>query len=366
MSLTEEIAVPPAAEGREESSRLRGVALFLRRERHRLLFIAVICFLLAVFIEHPLVTTALDQHGGKSNVLNWELPIKLLLELANAFFIAWIVANGIERESKSRDRRAADILRKQIADDVFKAVLELSHSKNYSKKVFDVALRAELVREFIEVTYTIDSMTSILSHELGVRQDRFVILTSRSRYTFRNISGRKKPFPLSYAYAIRSGKLKSFNKVTKLNIKSDKFDRKYSEIEIAQMTSDRDSFYSVCKYQVELEPGGSVDIFIENRMIKERSDNEIWGSFYPTEKVRLMANSNVPGLIIGVRALTASDAVQVYINPEKSAGEWHIDEPMLPHDSVVLWWRTEEDDSGSESDGVSVHSAEEMIDRPGG
>ncbi|MBT9446084.1 MAG: hypothetical protein IV086_10330 [Hyphomonadaceae bacterium] len=336
----------------------------LKRSNNWLLPLAIILFLWSLLLDHPVVHLApAATHGNGSNEnlvwngWNGDFVVKGLSELAVAFFIAWIVAFLIEREVRERDAAEARSLReqmaidhkkysKQLTENVFAAMLGLSHEKTYIDRVLDVTLRSQLIRDHIQLLYELRPLKAAEAEEYQISSDRFVVLEATARYTFTNVSGKNYPASLEYRYPVRTGRLKSFNRVTRLDTFADGKHVRYTDEEIRNATNAADDFYYSTNYKIDFAPKGQAKIVIVSVLIKEKSDNEIWGTLYPTTKFDMVVKCTVPDIVLGTRSLTASNLSGSGINAE--GGEWSSDGPILPFDSVVLWWRTQEDDSGEE------------------
>ncbi|WP_269716576.1 hypothetical protein [Caulobacter sp. NIBR2454] len=307
-----------------------------------LLVFGVLFVFVAVIIEHPNFSDILTNGG--SVFFSSKTAIGLLKEIGFALIIAFCVAYFIERQAKQRDEDATEKARGRIAQDVIQAVFGLQHDQSYVKKVVEQTLQPKVVRDKISLQYSIDQLNSEDISKLSVPEGRFTKLTMVSGYRFLNISLQTVRFDVKYALAARIGqKFRDFARVCMV---------KFDGVELAEpdieggYVSDRgvgDDAYKLYSWEKELPPGGCLTVLVEAVSIKELSDNEVWGSLHATiHGAEFKARVRVPGLRFGLRSLTATPYTEQRKN--ESEGDWLIDGPILPNESVVFWWRSLEDD----------------------
>ena len=116
--------------------------------------------------------------------------------------------------------------------------------------------------------------------------------------------------------------------------------------------SDGDGELEYC-WERSLAPNGELPVLISVTCVKERSDNEVWGSFYPTVDGVTLSFSVLEGMRFGVRPLSSANLIEQPTVPNPFARTWRFDGPLLKHNSAVFWWRTPEDD-GEEVDSKPV------------
>lgn len=295
-----------------------------------------------------LATVVLVEHlsdGAPSKVFSLYTAMSLGKEVGFALLIAWGVSAGIEKQARARDLENAEKTRGRIAQDVVHALYGLQHNNNYVRKVIERTLQPHVVRDRFECDYTLCPLSADEIASLGVDPTRFVKLTLLSRYTFMNVSTQAIEFDVRYALAARFGKaLRDFATIKQVKIDGARLSE--AEILAAQQTTEADA-YKGYKWTRSIPGGGRLSVMIEAVSIKELSDNEIWGNYHATYRgMQLTVHVRVPGLKYGIRDLTSTKATQIY---ESETGDacWTIDGPILPNESVTLWWRTPEDDGGS-------------------
>lgn len=150
-------------------------------------------------------------------------------------------------------------------------------------------------------------------------------------------------FCVRYALPVRSGKkLQDFSGVRQISIDG----KKLNEAEISGGLSKKlDDAYKSYSWARPISGGASLAVHVEAVSLKELSDSEVWGNAHATYKgAELTLDVRIPEATYGMRSLTATEAVQVYDKLDHTGAAWVIDGPILPRESVVLWWRVAEDD----------------------
>ena len=275
----------------------------------------------------------------------FELCFGLAKELGFALLIAWGISNFIDRKARQRDEEAATETRGRIARDVIHAVFGLQHDAEYVRKVVEHALEPKVIRDRIDSEYTIEELTNSEVTTLDVEPGRFIKLTMVSTYTFRNVSSRDVDHVVKYGLAVRSGpKLREFARVVSGCIGG-------TDLTASELVhrpdddggGDDGKGYKTYEWMRKIPAKGCLDVVIEAVSVKERSDNEVWASYFATVKSSdFKARVRIPNMIFDVRALTATTPTK--LRKTHSGGDWKIEGPILPNESLVFWWRSREDD----------------------
>lgn len=270
-----------------------------------------------------------------------EVGSGLFKEIGFAFIIAWGVSNFIDRKARERDEEATKKERDGIANDVIHAVFGLQHDGNYVRKVVEHTLQPRVVRERFQAEYTLENLTEQEEQDLGVLPGRFIKLRMVSIYSLINVSSQKVVHKIKYGIAVRHGKLRDFARVTSGCIAGVPL----SAEELLQSSqTDIEDGYKSYSWERELKPKEKLDVLVEAVTLKELSDNEIWGSFLPTiHGLEFKGRVHVKRVAaFGVRARTASPLAEMRRGVD--GGDWKINGPVLPSESLVFWWRSAEDD----------------------
>lgn len=314
-----------------------------------LAFIGVGFVFFAVAADHPAAKELLvrwrvlpEAHDTESAVFNWHVLVSLSNEIGFALLIAWGVAAGIEKQAREREEDNQQRARDRIASDVIHAVYGLQHDADYVKTVIDKTLQSKIVRQQMDLDYTVEPLTKDEEQALGVEQGRFVKMTMISRYAFKNVSKQAEEFTVKYGIAARFGpKIREFARIKQIRL--DNVAVPESDVIDSEKTKPEDAYKSY-EFERIIQAEALLHVLVEAVSIKELSDNEVWGSYHPTVKgVNFVAHVRIPGARFGVRHLTASPANMIY-KTASGDGAWRIDGPILPNDSLVLWWRVPEDD----------------------
>jgi len=273
-----------------------------------------------------------------------------------AFFVAYLVESRIkvqearqrERERseenvrKLQDAEAAERRRQVLARDVVEGVYGIQHKPSYVKAVIERNLQSMIVRDMIDLEYTLSELTDEQIEILHVPDARrFVMLTMLTTYTFRNLSSYEKQTDVRYSLPVRGGEgARALTQVEWAKIGEDVLSR--SDIDNALESADEENDKT---YAWPRSIGGNGQLYVSIRAtaLKERSDNEVSGFFYPSIDGARLRFTALPGMKFGLRPLTNSD-----ITPERQEANlatWDGRGPVLPNDSVVFWWRIPADDA---------------------
>lgn len=269
----------------------------------------------------------------------------LLKELGVAFLVAAIIGVMLEKQAKERDNERAMKLRADVANDAVFALYGLRHRREFVKAVVETNLEQKIVREGMKLDYrlralTEDEATTILPHRPEDALQRFVILEMTSSYSFRNVSSTDQDVRVRYVVPLRHG-------VGTRHVTGAHFVRigdetlNSGQISDAVQPGDDDLEYAWTR---TLGPDQTLPVIISVRCVKELSDNEVWGSFYPTVDGVTLSLTVLDDMRFGVRPLSSASLVEQPRVPSEISRTWRLEGPLLKHNSAVFWWRTREDD----------------------
>jgi hypothetical protein len=289
---------------------------------------ALIMLLLAVGIEHP-IFNAVEY---ESAIFNKHAGSALLKELAFALLIALVISLGIDRRAREEDARIAAQTRQVIAEDVFKGVFASELPPDYIQAVVKTTLKCPVIREYLDADFTISELSDE-ERVLGKVGADYVRFKQITRYRLKNVSLLPTVHPIRYAHPIRSGALASLAGVQRFRIGA-------NDLSTADIANVREASNHVASYvkEIRIEPGETIDVLIEAATIKHRSDNEIWATFLPTLSYDLAMTIEPRNIVGGVRAITATQLTEVYRDREGGGGRWSIEGPILPNESIVIFW----------------------------
>lgn len=278
-----------------------------------------------------------------------------------AFFVAYLVEGRLraqesrqrtrlkelESAERRRDAEAAERRQQAIARDVIEGVYGIQHKPSYVKAVLDSNLQSMIVRDLVELEYRVSELDPDQLKILNVKEpNRFVVLTMIMIYTLRNVSGRPRPIDVRYSLPVRSGKgAREITRVEEAKIAGIELSRQQIDDALQSTDTENDKTYS---WPHSIEGNGELSVRIKGIALKERSDNEVGGFFYPsTDGVRIRFEV-LPGMVFGLRSLTNSQIALDWDEPTLKT--YASSTPVLPNDSVVFWWRIPEDDAQDTAD----------------
>ena len=164
-----------------------------------------------------------------------------------------------------------------------------------------------------------------------------VIVTAS--YKARNMGPDHQSFPTAYGIPYRPGKLADITGMKKLKVGDKKF-KPEAIVKFEQtIVGSGHSSEKVYEFDVPTDPGEYTDVALEVHLIKELSDNDAFGFRRPTvgSTIRFI---NRTEHILDFGVTPRSSAMLRETRPQSQrSGEWEIIGPILPFDSVILWWR---------------------------
>jgi hypothetical protein len=186
---------------------------------------------------------------------------------------------------------------------------------------------------------------------------RFVMLEMTSSFRFRNVASAEEAVTIGYAIAMRHGQgPRQITKASYVRIGQEEFQDAAIAEAIASSASADELRYEWVR---RIAAGQTLPVFIVARCVKELSDNEVWGSFFPTMEGANLSLTVLSGMRFGVRPVTNAAMREQVGEPSEVSKSWVLTGPLLRHNSLVFWWRTPEDDGEEESSPAVEYSAPE-------
>lgn len=302
-------------------------------------------------------------------------------ELGIAFVIAFIVSSFVELRAAQRHIQSLEEARDHIETDVhsyfehgekrFKAALkELTRQKDdllksaivgayqmnfdtkYVTKALDTVFGSGVVRDGYDLDFRLSKITEDEANKLGIDPEKFVKLTAEANYRIVNVTQRKLSICSRYGVPIRHD-VPEGNQLIDLQVG----ERRWSRDELVNMHSpDNDGLDRDYKFDLDLPPGEGVKIMTRSVLIKDLSDNEPFGFIHPTSGLTLHVSSEITTLEVGANSRTATKMEPSKTSDLKRYGEWKINGAILPHDSVVVWWRPNLNGKSPAQEPISVSS----------
>ncbi len=309
------------------------------------LVVGAFCVLAAIAVEHgiwvhadgiPSGATTADHHStAPSRIFNFSVPILWLAEIGYALIIAWVVAIAIEAGSRKEHNQAIEESRRLISQDVFQGVYSIRHDPDYVRSVISTCLEETLMRENYSLSYKVESLSGKAAEAAGDAKDKLVLVTVTVRYDLRNVGPADRTYTSTYGIPVREGPLEEHAKVTLIQIADETIEGEALRSR-GKKTDDGELDY---EFRVELQAQESKEVLIEAVLVKDMSDNDTFGFRRPTMGATIRLDVSVPGLKFGASERTASTMKVVRAPHPGRTAEWKVDGPILPFNSVNLWWR---------------------------
>ena len=213
--------------------------------------------------------------------------IGVLKEMGFASLIALIIAVVIERTSRARQEMTTSERQREIAESVFRGVFETDIPKTIVDEVVEGILKSKIVRLDHTSTYVLNDRTK----EVEGKSYKYIELTATSSYTLQNVSREYVVVPIRLMFPVPGNPyLRDMAKLMNFAIN----DRSLSsqEIEAGNEAAGNTEYLQGYLWEQELAPGATVRVRGTSTLIKDRSDNEIWTSLYPSKSMRLYVTMN--------------------------------------------------------------------------
>ena len=287
---------------------------------------------------------------AKPFVLTWKMVVVLALkEFGIACMVAGIIGLAIDKQAEERDIERAMALRKDIASDAVFALFGLKHDRAFIKAVIETNLEADIVRSGLNLKYSLRNLNeeeakTVLPKDPEKALQRFVILHMTSSYTFQNVSSGEAPVIVKNSIARRRGAgARAVTRATYICLNGEEVPRDTIEDYLVSHEDDDQARY---EWPRRLRAGEALHVIANVETLKERSDNEVWGSYYPTMAGLEIEFSPLPGMNFGVRENTNGTLIPIPGVPDKDGTKrWRLGSPLQRHHSLVFWWRIHEDDA---------------------
>lgn len=269
---------------------------------------------------------------------------------ASAMFAAMITYNIVDRRFQKAEERRIEAFKGELARDVFGAIFSSNLNRNYVEEAIRRTLITDIYRKNYALDYTIYRLSDrepeffspdVARHE-GIKaaieagEEAFLAMRVRGSFTLVNTTNQTISPELKCTIPQRTGDLAVLANLTKLLVGGRAYQDDQFDLE-KLVKSDPEEDEKRYNYTVEIAPHSSVDVVTEYAIVKEEEDNEVWASFYPTAGCRLTAGIRVPGLDFGIRCNSGAGIVRNH--KTGTDGNWTVDGPMLPYDSLIFWWR---------------------------
>jgi hypothetical protein len=303
----------------------------MKIKQHWLAIAAVVLLFVAVVAEHPVF------HVDKAHslIFNVESLIAFCREAAFALLIAYAVSIGIERQARAKDNENQEKMRQQIAQDVFAGVFSKFLPTIYVDYVINSALSSPVVRDKIKIIFEVQPLTQDQASLIGNRPTPLIQLRTTFYFNIRNVSRATITHVMKYYHSNRFMLPDSM-----CGLQNISFSKNFlNEKEVSDGRMSRAEPHSVSyEWPRKLGSDESVDVSVEGIVLKELSDNEVWACVLPTMATEIVLNNHIPDLDFVLSARSGSGVERRYHAPDSGLTEWAMKGPMLPNESLILWW----------------------------
>jgi len=266
-------------------------------------------------------------------------------EICFAFLIAAFVGAVIESRSRRRIEQEIASYSQEIARDVFLSTMRLSASESVWDELSDLISKMKLIRQDLNATYELIELSEVpefaKSPEIMSRlSDDYVAMKWDSDFFLANKSDVQVDHRLVYTYPIRTeldraSELSFIHKITVNGIEKnwETISKESSEIKM-------DEGERLFEWPITIPAKARIRITSTVYILKNRGDNEVWATVLPTETFHLtLINSLQNKLDTGIQSNFPGQMQEENPSQTGSVRRWAASRPLLPYQSVVLWWR---------------------------
>ena len=304
----------------------------------------------------PMATS--DTRADGHSLTPTLLVVLLLKELGVACVVAAIVGMTLEKRAREHDMERHHRLQMSVAENAVFALFGLSHDREFVQAVVDTNLKAAVVRTNLTQTYKLRNLTTTEARLINPKAPedalrRFLILDMEQHYIFKNVSTAPIHHEIPLAVARRRGAgASAVTGATYVSIGQKPLSS--AEIEAGIDKGSSEDHYLRYVWKRYIPAHGTLQVVANVACLKERSDNEVWGSFFPTMGEVSLTLEVLDGMNFGLRPISNADMKLKDEVPSTCRQSWVLSGPLLRHNSAVFWWRTYADDGLAEDSAVSA------------
>jgi len=268
--------------------------------------------------------------------LTW---IRLCSELGVAFLIALTVMLTIEAASREEFSKTVNKKIAEIQENVIKATFSRSLPKALVDEVDRLILRTDFIRRNHRGIYNLRIRKAMeISPNLGTFEVVEVVIITD--YVIKNVSGVLKDYEIRYEI----DKLPLLELEDVARIESVQVDGK-EVLDLEKDTSDtkgitRSDYLDKFTYKIKnMKPDSEVRIVTKSTQFKSLDAQEIWRTFLPSDGMNLRVTLPEDRLTCKARAMNRVELTKMPSNEECGHHEWDLNNPVLPYQGIVFWWR---------------------------
>ncbi len=289
-----------------------------------------------------------EGHSFTSWMLSLTVWAALLREIGFALTISFVIGWLIEQDSWRRQEAFVEEFSNRVSRDVFASVLGKFLPVEFQEAFLNVG-RSHVIRSNMVIRYELSEFDEAEARAIPSLREDFIKLHIFTDYTLKNISGSTYTHKIVNAYPVRSESAfhRDCSHMARICIGKQELSREEINALITEADEDRQD-YSKFEKEYVLQRGEELQITYENVLVKERSDNEVWVSLIPTDRLWIHCDAGhlETPVTFGVTAHFPS-GMDERLKPDgehgrardANGGVWASRGPVLPYQSVVFWWR---------------------------
>jgi hypothetical protein len=295
-------------------------------------FLALFLLIAGIVLEGQFI----DDHAAINTSFFSVHTISLLsTELAFALIIALAISVTIEKHARDRDYAAHETQRKHIAEDVFRGVFSAQLPANYINAVVDRNLKVRVIRPWVRIVEDISEVEPEIIAKARLGEREFLRCDRLIEYALQNVTTQAVTETLQVFFPIKRADVSEFTGMDFLSIG----DKRWTKKEILELrVRDNDSLAIHYECPIEIQPGQTIEVKLHTRHFKYMSDSELWSSIYATMRFDLIFRCSISLQALGLRNSSLQPVTSEYVEPERGMGNWTVDGPLLPGDSISYWW----------------------------
>lgn len=256
-----------------------------------------------------------------------------LVSIVQSLLVAGVMMIIIETISKKAQQLSSDELIKTINKNLFFAVYRRQIDHGLVEEIEKSIFESKVFRIGHELTYTINPVNSELDTSMdGINH---VVCEINSTYRLKNIAPKKIIHTIRMAIELPiDSKWNEYCQFKSIKVNgTDIIDGIQVSVSGAQKK---------VAYDVEIPAGGEITISTGASQIKRATDMEIWTSRIPSDGMRLTLITPRGDIETFAHANHRTD-IKCLSEDSGSIKVWKLDSYILPHQSLVFWWKSKED-----------------------
>ncbi|MEQ8815573.1 hypothetical protein [Thalassobaculum sp.] len=264
--------------------------------------------------------------------------IAVLKELFFALVIACVVSVGIEATAKKELNNEISENLRRIQENVLAATFGKQIPSELFSETRDLVLKADFVRTRHRAQYVLSVVNlkdlKITSYDLKMIKMVVIVYS-----TVKNVSGTKKDYDVRLEVEKAPFiELEPLTVIKRIQIGETELGK--GSIRFADASERDTDMYKKLHHTVSsIEPGSEINIVTEINSFKFMTDTEVWRSLYPGLNMDLEVQFPPEILKVGASALHRTGARSVLTDSASGRYNWQIDQPVLPHQGMLFWWR---------------------------